>query len=1055
MVRSTLSAFLLLIFSLPTFALAQNFKFAFKEQTIELRFNKNSYIVEFKDNAGLLNKLRSQHKNFLSSLNLKPTYEYFTVFNGMALNLSEEELQTVQKYPGVKKTYPDGMMEALGKKSEELEILLKDSVSLIGADKVHEELGVRGSGVRVAIIDTGIDYKHPYLGGGFGPGYKVIGGYDFVNKDNDPMDDNSHGTHVAGIVAAKAPAYTGVAPEALLLAYKVLDASGSGASSTVLAAIEKAVNDKVQIISMSLGGPGSPDDPVSTAVNRATELGVVVIVAAGNNGPLPESIGSPGVAREAITVGATDKNDVIAQFSSRGPIPGLDVVKPEVMAPGVKILSTVLNGGEASYNGTSMATPHVSGIVALMLQLNPSLKPGEIKQILMGSALDLGAGAFVQGAGRVRAFPAMVPAAYRLSHYSIHAGLFKNFDTEQTKKYLVAYENLEDLSHDISATVDLSKLPPGVEINVSPRRIAVNPGTKIDFEVEITVTPETVVPNDAPFTYSSALRLTIAGSSNNALVPIVLQRSKVLSVELQEFSPTTPLVILVGNKDSKKRFYKMYPSWEKVEIPIGNGISPYWLDAMFFSDGDGSRVLLYEDLYGESVSVDPREAVYQTSFQPKDENGNLISSLSWNPQYTFNFLDEGRAQIEYEDAELSDDFSELSIKGPRFNRATKGFQLFLTAVARASNNQRVYFYVFAGDPGFIAKDIVFENREAVVVPVKFNSQLDLSANDLQVYLYYAPHFPYANSQVGYYHSEILREMVFTPFLDQGNWAFSINKGYRNNGKLTEWVWQTPRMRVVDGKLEYLTRPNKVYEWRDLDSVWLGNGLPLPAMNIGFVDGIKPTLRFWSEADVTYGAPFVFSGANDTLIHLPISPKRATERKVKLFKDGVYQRDVLLYFTNKLWQEKENKPYGFFEELLENDEYTIDVSTPAYLVKDKRGEGSLLLTTAGVNNDSSPPKLLSIQRIRNGEFTEEFGGWGSKNEIRVAIEDPSPLSGVRLYQRSEGVGNWTQLEVKSFNNLEYVSIPKTNLNGMHDLKIVAEDQSGNSFEYILKPAFFVK
>src|SRR3989338_3316842 len=130
------------------------------------------------------------------------------------------------------------MMEALGKKSEELEILLKDSVSLIGADKVHEELGVRGSGVRVAIIDTGIDYKHPYLGGGFGPGYKVIGGYDFINKDNDPMDDNSHGTHVAGIVAANAPTYTGVAPEASLLAYKVLDSGGSGSQSVVLAGIE-------------------------------------------------------------------------------------------------------------------------------------------------------------------------------------------------------------------------------------------------------------------------------------------------------------------------------------------------------------------------------------------------------------------------------------------------------------------------------------------------------------------------------------------------------------------------------------------------------------------------------------------------------------------------------------------------------------------------------------------------------------------------------------------------------------------------------------------------
>ncbi|MCK5234119.1 MAG: S8 family serine peptidase, partial [Candidatus Aenigmarchaeota archaeon] len=133
---------------------------------------------------------------------------------------------------------------------------------------------------------------------------KVIGGYDFVNDDNDPMDDNGHGTHVAGTAAGNG-SLKGVAPDAKLLAYKVLDAYGSGSSSDVIAGIEQAVNDSADVISLSLGSSGNPDDPASVAVDNAVDAGVVVVVAAGNSGPYAQTIMSPGTARNAITVGAT------------------------------------------------------------------------------------------------------------------------------------------------------------------------------------------------------------------------------------------------------------------------------------------------------------------------------------------------------------------------------------------------------------------------------------------------------------------------------------------------------------------------------------------------------------------------------------------------------------------------------------------------------------------------------------------------------------------------------------------------------------------------------
>lgn len=138
--------------------------------------------------------------------------EFRYVFPGLAARVSREAIPQIESIPGVKKVWLDRKVKAL----------LSESVPLIGANRVWNEMGAKGRGIIVAVIDTGIDYTHPDLGGCFGPGCKVVGGYDFVNHDPNPMDDNGHGTHVAGIVAANGT-LQGVAPEAKLMAFKVLD----------------------------------------------------------------------------------------------------------------------------------------------------------------------------------------------------------------------------------------------------------------------------------------------------------------------------------------------------------------------------------------------------------------------------------------------------------------------------------------------------------------------------------------------------------------------------------------------------------------------------------------------------------------------------------------------------------------------------------------------------------------------------------------------------------------------------------------------------------------
>jgi minor extracellular serine protease Vpr len=170
---------------------------------------------------------------------------------------------------------------------------------------------VTGEGVSVAVLDTGVDYRHPDLGGGFGPGYKVVGGYDFVNEDDDPMDDHGHGTEVAGIVAANGN-LKGVAPDANLLAYKVLDTEGSGSESDVIAGIERAIKDGADILSMSFGFlSASVYDPLTWAINYAIVRGVIVVAAAGNEGPYFGTINSPASHKSVIAVGDTIDESIL------------------------------------------------------------------------------------------------------------------------------------------------------------------------------------------------------------------------------------------------------------------------------------------------------------------------------------------------------------------------------------------------------------------------------------------------------------------------------------------------------------------------------------------------------------------------------------------------------------------------------------------------------------------------------------------------------------------------------------------------------------------------
>ncbi|MBI5145683.1 MAG: S8 family serine peptidase [Thaumarchaeota archaeon] len=184
------------------------------------------------------------------------------------------------------------------------EVLLDKSGKYVGADYPHD-LGFNGNGIKVAVIDTGVDYSHPDLFG-FGPSGKVTGGYDFIENDDSPIDTNGHGTEVAGIIAANG-SLKGIAPSAKILAYRVSDTGEGVASDLIIKAIRRAVDDGANVINISLG-VNRTNERIDEAINYAVKKGIIVVTAAGNSGPDLKTIGSPGKDPNTITVGATYNN---------------------------------------------------------------------------------------------------------------------------------------------------------------------------------------------------------------------------------------------------------------------------------------------------------------------------------------------------------------------------------------------------------------------------------------------------------------------------------------------------------------------------------------------------------------------------------------------------------------------------------------------------------------------------------------------------------------------------------------------------------------------------
>ncbi|WP_181346769.1 S8 family serine peptidase [Thalassobacillus sp. CUG 92003] len=538
-------------------------------------------------------------------LEVVATYE--KVFNGIAVKGDAEELDKLSRLDAVINTHPVQTYRAL----------TNQSVPFLTEDKQDTSKSTfTGEGVKVGVIDTGVDYTHPDLKANF------QGGFDVVDFDDDPMETidegaTIHGTHVAGIIAADGK-MKGIAPDAELYGYRALGPHGMGTSVQVIAAIEEAVKDGMDVINLSLGNDvNGPDWPTSMAVSKATKLGVTVVVAAGNAGPETWSVGSPATAPEVIAVGASnpplqkpylyhafhrkkiameplvgsvpwelDKRypiksapqakgvipeakghillmerggtpftekaeqaeeagaealiiynneegelqgalteegainipivsisqangewllehvanqdewmetqfqsmtDQMAPFSSRGPVTVNWAIKPDIVAPGVAIDSTVPGGGYAELQGTSMAAPHITGVAALVKQAHPHWSPAEIKAALLSGAeplTDESSGLYppmVQGFGKVRIQEALDPD-FLISSGPLNFGKLNETFTETTAE--ITLENQSDAKRNVA--FERPQHQPGLRWDM-PKSTTLQPGEKATYIIRLRV----------------------------------------------------------------------------------------------------------------------------------------------------------------------------------------------------------------------------------------------------------------------------------------------------------------------------------------------------------------------------------------------------------------------------------------------------------------------------------------------------------------------------------------------------------------------------------------
>ncbi len=933
-------------------------------------------------------------------------FEYKNVFNGAAISAKRWVIDEIKKLAYVKDVYEDKEVKAVDDQSN----------NVIGADSVWSKYGLTGSGIKIGILDTGIDYKHPDLGGGIGPSFKILGGYDFINNDSDPMDDNGHGTHIAGIAAANGDSLKGVAPDAKLYDYKVLDKYETGSYSIIIAGINRALdpdnnpntNDAVNIINLSLIGSGDPDDALSQAVDNASYAGILCVTAAGNSGPGYQTIGSPGCARTAITVGAADNNDLIASFSSRGPTNVSYIMKPDLLAPGVSIKSTKVGGGYINLSGSSTAAAQVTGCAALILQLHSDWTPLLVKSVLVETAKDIGQDVWTQGGGRVNVLDAVLqktvitPSSLSFGVDDLSQTVWSNVDTLSIYNYSSTSE-----SYSISTE---GSLPLGMSITFSTLNIVIEPN---NFG-HIIVTTD-IDNNYVPFYTSNPAayvgKLVVQSSDQKTYIPFSFIKSRSLRFK---FDNNVNKIVIWGqhNKDASTYFYNP-DKYLVVDLPKD-------IYDVYINYDNGSTIIFKENIDIEksgTISVNKSDTKNKITFPMQNELGQSVKMDNNAIMFTHKptglretlWLNQQTIKDTMNFSDFSGNFL-MEWSGIHFEGANKiykanGYANTIThdtTFSTYSNSYRHLKFIYNVPPGIQSID---QNEQTVTsyILLGWGSQTDL------------PNLTFPFVQDAYF---------VPPPTD--TFGLSYIKKYS----------------------QAISNTTPYYLLKGMDTL----------KSVFIFEETKPNLKTtFSEIPINLGPPHWGGEFSNSSSSIYITAHDFSYFFNQLDDYNSKQLDSLqyeLYCNSQLVDHGNLQNGGYANKVLavSPNAYKLKIfGLPGSFINDRYVNATVEAIFDTRLADASPPSIKSLNIISNGKYVNIIDPLQS-SQIQFSLSDSYGIRNVLLEYKSELSSEWHNLTLTNSNTLYSTDIPDTLKKGYTSLRITASDNSDNKLIYTVEPAF---